>query len=156
MPLPPETEGRPFDLLRWGTDGLAFRTDEDQVIVISEAGGGPPPPPAGPWLSSPALPGFEVKVLISDSTPGGNVADCITETLCVSGALAGRAEIFVKVIGPRPNGFLWAQVSRFTPSKVEIWLRQIKTGKINYYALAPVPAGVDNVSGLQDRGAFQP
>lgn len=126
----------------------------------SDGGGnGSPPPPAGPWLSSPELPGFEAKVLINDTTPGSEEADCIPETLCASGALAGRPEIFVKVIGQpngRPNGFLWSQVSRFTPSKVEVWLRQISTGQINYYELAAVGPAEDNVSGLQDREAFSP
>ncbi|HUP25192.1 MAG TPA: PPC domain-containing protein, partial [Thermoanaerobaculia bacterium] len=120
------------------------------------AGNGDPPPPPGPWLFSAALPGFEAKVLINNSTLGNRETDCISETLCVSGALAGRPEIFVKVIGPRPNGFLWSQLTRFTPSKVEVWLRKISTGQVNYYELAAVGPAEDNVSGLQDREAFSP
>lgn len=119
-------------------------------------GNGGPEPPAGTWLSSPELPGFEVKALINDATTGRREAACIPEALCLSGALSGRPEIFVKVIGPRPNGFLWTQVSRFTPSKVEIWLRQKSSGQINYYALTAVGATSDDVSGLQDREAFAP
>ena len=117
---------------------------------------GPPEPPEGPWLSSPELPGFEAKVRINGSTPGAREPDCIAETLCASGALAGRPELFVKVIGPRPNGFLWAQLSRFTPSKVEVWLRQLANGQVNFYELPAVGPGSDDVSGLQDREAFSP
>lgn len=155
-PLPPETSGTPFDLVRWGTDGLAFRTSDDQVVILSDGQTSTPPPPDGPWLSAPGLPGFEAKVLIDGATQGARESDCVIETLCVSGALAGRPEIFVKVIGPRPNGFLWTQISRFTPAKVEVWLRKTSTSKINYYQLPPVGPEADDVSGLQDRGAFQP
>ena len=116
------------------------------------------PPPAGPWLRSAALPGFEAKVLISSAAavPGAVEGDCIPQTLCASGALAGRPEVFVKVIGPRPNGFLWTQLSRFSPSKTEVWLRQIASGEINYYLLDAVPNSADDVSGLVDREAFLP
>lgn len=127
------------------------------ATLLGEAGpGGAPDPPPGPWLSSPALPGFEAKVRIGGSTEGALEEDCIAETLCVSGALAGRPEIFVKVIGPRPNGFLWAQISRFTPSRVEVWLRQSAAGEVVFYELPAVGPGTDDVSGRQDREAFSP
>ena len=87
---------------------------------------------------------------------GSKEGDCIAESICLSGALAGRPEVFVKLIGPRPNGFLWVQISRFTPSEVEVWVRQTASGEINYYHLDPVGSGVDDVSGLQDREAFTP
>ena len=38
-------------------------------------------------------------------------------------ALTDRTEIFLRVIGPRPNGFMWAQVVRFTPSRSAARLR---------------------------------
>lgn len=114
------------------------------------------------WLATPELPGFEFRVYI---TPvGGQTIDdtkaepCIPETLCVSGALEGRPEVFIKIIGPRPNGYLWVQISRFTPSTVEIWVRQLSTGQVNEYFLRHVPSGFGHldVSGLQDREAFLP
>jgi hypothetical protein len=119
-------------------------------------GGGDPPPPPGPWLRADGLPGFEAQVVIGEVTPGTHEPDCIAETLCASGALAGRPEVFLKVIGPRPNGYLWAQISRFTPSRVEVWLRRIATGETNHYLLDAVPAASEDVSGLQDRQAFPP
>jgi hypothetical protein len=136
------------------------KTSPNRLLWLSAFEGKPvtpePPPPPGPWLSSPSLPGFEAKVRIADSTTGNRESDCIVETLCVSGALAGRPEAFLKVIGPRPNGFLWAQISRFTPSRVEVWLRQVSTGEVRYYTLGPVSPTSDDVSGLQDRTAFLP
>lgn len=114
------------------------------------------------WLATPELPGFEFRVYI---TPvGGQTIDdtkaepCIPETLCVSGALEGRPEVFIKIIGPRPNGYLWVQISRFTPSTVEVWVRQLSTGEEQEYFLRHVPAGFGHldVSGLQDREAFLP
>jgi uncharacterized repeat protein (TIGR01451 family) len=119
-----------------------------------------PEPPPGPWLTSPELPGFEAKVRITprggELVAGAAEPFCIVESLCVSGALPGRPEVFVKVIGPRPNGKLWVQISRFTPSEVEVWLRQVATGIVRYYRLEPVGATSDDVSGLQDREAFDP
>lgn len=117
------------------------------------------PPEFGSWLSAPELPGFEAKVAFFPAGQMGRLGqaepDCIAETLCVSGALEGRPELFVKVVGPRPNGFLWVQLSRFTPSRVVIWLRQVSTGLVRHYVLdAAGPA--DSPSGLQDRQAFLP
>lgn len=110
------------------------------------------------WLSTPELPGFEFQVTITGTEPvaGQAESDCIPETICISGALAGRQEVFVKVIGPRPNGFLWVQISRFTPSQVDVWVRQLSTGQVNQYTLDPVGPGSEDVSGLQDRQAFSP
>jgi hypothetical protein len=116
-----------------------------------------PDPPPGPWSSSPALPGFQAKVVFDTGAaaiPGVPVADCVAETLCVSGALPGRPELFLKVIGPRPNGHLWVQVARFTPAGVEVWLRRTATGELRYYRLEPVGPGAAGVSGVQDRRAF--
>ena len=90
------------------------------------------------------------------SFQGQGVSPCIVESICIQGALAGRPELFLKVIGPRPNGYLWVQVSRFTPSEVELWVRRTGSGQINYYRLAAVALTDDDVSGLQDRTAFSP
>jgi hypothetical protein len=151
--------GEGCDRRNHDVDGL-FRETYDFIssYLLDPDGDGFVPPPAGPWLSSAGLPGFETKVQITGgSTIAGNLeTDCIPETLCISGALAGRSEVFIKVIGPRPNGFLWAQLSRFTPAKLEIWLRQTGSGEINYYILDAVGNAVDDVSGLQDREAFLP
>jgi hypothetical protein len=120
----------------------------------------PEPPPPGEWLSSPELPGFRAKARITPAGQGSlaglAAADCIAETLCVEGALAGRPEAFLKVIGPRPNGHLWVQISRFTPSQIELWVEQTATAELRYYRLPSVGPGDPDVSGLQDREAFLP
>ncbi len=112
----------------------------------------------GRWLSTPELPGFEFQLRITAGSPVTGMAesDCIAETLCASGALAGRPEVFVKVIGPRPNGFLWVQISRFTPSEVEVWVHQLSSDDVQYYDLPSVGANADDVPGRQDRTAFLP
>lgn len=168
---PGRSASSPSDFTRAG-DLLYFWADEPvhgrelralpvSALETSGPGGGTDPaPPPGDWLTSDGLPGFRVKARI---TPAGGAplegrasADCIAETLCVEGALAGRPEAFLKVIGPRPNGHLWVQVSRFTPSEIELWVEQLATGEVRYYRLSAVGPGDPDVSGLQDRQAFTP
>jgi hypothetical protein len=111
------------------------------------------------YLSTSAIPNFRFKVRIfNTATPisGRKESDCIPETLCVSGAVAGRSEVFLRVIGPRPNGYLWPTIVRFTPSRVEVDVQQISTGTTKTYVLEAVPADSDSLSGLQDRTGFLP
>jgi hypothetical protein len=74
----------------------------------------------------------------------------------MSGALAGRSELFVRIVGPRPNGFLWPTLVRFTPSRVEVWIEQLATGDVRHYVLPASGPGDDTLPGLQDRTGFQP
>lgn len=143
------------------TAGTTLFGDFDDIEFADDSAGGTDPvPPYGSWIDDPDLPGFDAQVRI---TPAGAPAiqaaaedECIPETLCVAGALAGRPEIFVKVIGPRPNGFLWVQLIRFTPSEVEVWLRQEATGLINYYRLDALPPTGGPLVGVEDRTAYLP
>ena len=131
---------------------------------FGEAAEPPPPPdpdpPAGPWLSSPSLPGFQAKVRITagaNTIAGAKVDDCIVDTLCVSGAVAGRPEVFIRVVGPRPNGFLWPTLVKFSTSTIEIWIQQLASGEIQYYRLAGASGPDDEtLPGLFDRQGFQP
>ena len=148
--------GRPVEDARGVTRNRIDALAAYQSLAGGGDGGGEPPPPPGPWLRSSELPGFEAQVVINEVTRGALEPDCVAQTLCASGALPGRPELFLKVIGPRPNGYLWVQVSRFTPSRVEIWLRRIATGETRHYVLEAVPPGTEDVSGLQDREAFLP
>jgi ELWxxDGT repeat protein len=117
-----------------------------------------PPPPAGNWITSPSLPGFRVKARITSGTDVRSVRKepCIGETLCLSGAVPGRPELFVRVIGPRPNGYLWPNLVRFTTSQAQVWIEQIATGIVRYYRLDAVPRDSDELSGLVDRTGFRP
>ena len=126
-------------------------------IRLDDGAADDPPPPYGSWISSSGLPGFVAQVRITAGAPplqGSKEGDCIAETICASGALPGRPEVFVKVIGPRPNGFYWVQLIRFTPSQVEVWLRQQSSQQVNYYVLGPTTGSV--LRGLEDREAFLP
>jgi hypothetical protein len=61
------------------------------------------------------------------------------------------------VIGPRPNGYLWPTLVRFTPSRVEVDIEQISTGALRTYALDAVPPGdLTDLAGIQDRTGFLP
>jgi hypothetical protein len=136
-------------------NGSASSGPSNQVTATTPAGSGG----GGGYLTTPAIPNFRFKVRIFNSTTptaGTMESDCIPETLCVSGALAGRSEVFVRVVGPRPNGYLWPTLVRFTPSRVEVDVQQISTGITKTYVLPAVPSDSDELSGLQDRTGFQP
>ncbi|HEX4498668.1 MAG TPA: fibronectin type III domain-containing protein [Thermoanaerobaculia bacterium] len=134
-------------------NGTVTSAPSNQVTATTPAGSG------GGFLSTSAIPNFRFRVRIFNSTTptaGTMESDCIPQTLCVSGAVAGRSEVFVRVVGPRPNGFLWPTLVRFTPSRVEVDVQQISTGAIKTYVLPAVPDTSDELNGLQDRTGFQP
>jgi len=133
---------------------LSSAPSNPATATTPAAGGG-----GGDYLTTPAFPDFRFRVRIyNTSTPlaGHKEPDCIPETLCVSGAIPGRSEVFIRVIGPRPNGYLWPTIVRFTPSRVEVDVQQISTGITKTYVLPAVPPDSDELSGLQDRTGFRP
>jgi ELWxxDGT repeat protein len=145
--------GRESEL--WVSDGTSEGTRQ-----LLDSTPGDPSPPAGPWLEGPGMPGFRVKVLI-ENQPGTCRATaveptCLAETVCLSGALPGRAEVFLRVVGPKPNGFLWPTIFRATTSTVHVWIEQIATGVLRYYELAGAAPGRDELDGLFDRLGFEP
>ncbi|HSL83897.1 MAG TPA: hypothetical protein VLF66_14070, partial [Thermoanaerobaculia bacterium] len=117
-----------------------------------------PLPPPGPGLTSEELSGFSVKVRINagagESIAGRQESSCIPETMCVSGALAGRSEVFIRVVGPKPNGRLWPTLVKFTTSTVEVWIEQLSTGIVKYYRLEGATPGDSDLPGLFDRDGF--
>ena len=102
---------------------------------------------------------FEVKI-----TPAGEAelagtpmtGDCPAETVCVSGQLPDRAEMFIRILGPRLNGYLWPTLVRFTPSQVDVSILQLSTRRVQLYRLDAVPPDTQDLSGLQDRTGFLP
>jgi hypothetical protein len=120
---------------------------------------GAPPHPGTPPLVSDQLPGFRTWVVISaggESVPGRMESECLAETLCVSGRLEGRSEVFVRVPGPKPNDRLWPTIVKLTTSEVEVWIEQVSTGEVEYYRLEGARPGVDELPGLFDREGFPP
>ncbi len=130
-----------------------------ELWAVAAPGSDLAPPPGDP-LTSPALPGFEVWVQIiaseGEAIDGSAEAQCLPETLCVSGALAGRSEVFVRVVGPKPNGNLWPTLVKFTTSAVDVWLRQTATGAVRHYRMDGASPGSSALDGLFDRDGFQP
>ena len=120
----------------------------------------PPPPPSDGFFTDPQFPDFRFRVTIEP--PGGpliqgqRLADCQEDTVCVAGAVPDRPEIYVRILGPRPNGFLWPTIVRFTPSGVKVEIEQISSGDLNVYELEGVGPGQDDLPGLQDRTGFLP
>jgi hypothetical protein len=136
-----------------------FCTNAPAVVPTpaNPGGGCAETPPAGPWLSTSSLSGFEVKVRISGQRLGTLVTPCIAETMCVAGAVPGRAEVFVRVVGPKPNGYLWPTLVKFSTSTVEVWIRQVHTQIVRYYRLAGASGpNDDTLPGLFDRTGFRP
>jgi ELWxxDGT repeat protein len=117
-----------------------------------------PDPPYDAWIDSPLYPDFRFQVRITPSVgttfQGREEDDCQPDTVCVSGALPGRSEAFLRILGPRGNGFYWPTVTRFTPSQVEVWIERVPTDTRRYYRLEAVPPGTDDLPGLQDRRGF--
>jgi hypothetical protein len=118
------------------------------------------PAPQGPPIESPEFPGFVFNVRIGGDEPAPRVGteepDCLPETVCVSGALPGRTEVLMRIVGPKPNGFLWPTLVRFTTSQVEVWIRQLSTGETRYYRLDGSTPGSEDLDGLFDREGFPP
>jgi hypothetical protein len=132
---------------------------EQEVLQVADRQPFAPDPPAGPWLTTSELPGFQFKIRITG--PAGEIAtrkeaDCIPETLCISGAVPGRSELFLRIVGPKPNGFLQPNVVKFSTSQIEVWIDQLSTGLINYYELDGATPGSSDLTGFFDRYGFGP
>jgi hypothetical protein len=127
---------------------LGIRVEASKVVD--------PVPPPGSWLTVADLPGYQFKVRINGGSLGTQVTDCVPETLCVAGAIPTRAELFLRIIGPRPNGYLWAEAVRFTISHLEIWAQRLSTSETRYYDLPAVSTDSATLPGLVDNQAFHP
>ena len=161
---------------RFGEELVPY--DAEGLVLVPSQGGGPrvllvttdagvwatrldggvfPPPPGGP-LTTEELPDFRFWFRIS----AGPVSDipvrreeaCLPETLCVSGAVPGRIEVLARIVGPKPNGFLWPTLVKFTTSEVDVWIERVSTGEMRHYTLRGARPGVDELPGLFDRNGF--
>ncbi len=121
-------------------DRLCFSADDGVhdrelwAIRVSDAGG--PPPPNTPPLTSSQLPDFRFWVRIRPQDGSSRIGTLspsgLPETVCVSGALPDRIEVFLRVVGPKPNGHLWPTLVKFSTSAVDVWIEQKSTGELRY------------------------
>lgn len=142
-----------------GPGGLYAATALGNYRLDESPGAGEPLPPDDvPWVEDPALPGFRIKTRIDQgggvTIPGTEQPSCIPETVCFSGALPGRAELFVRIVGPKPNGWLWPTLVKFSTSRIEVWIEQESTDRLRYYELPGARPGFDELPGLFDRFGF--
>ena len=138
---------------------VAGEVDEGDDTVEPPDPPADPPPPSGAWLESAELPDFRFQVRVTTGAGEQEVraeAECVEETLCVSAAVPGRSELFLRVVGPKPNGYLWPTLVRFTTSTVEVWVERHSTGELRYYRLPGASPGSSDLSGRFDRTAFGP
>jgi hypothetical protein len=108
-------------------------------------------------IAAPEFPDFRFWVRISAGDqvlPARRELVCLPETVCVSGALPGRSELFLRIVGPRDNGFWWPILVRFTTSRVDVWIEQTSTGVLQHYVLDAATPGSSDLDGLFDRRGF--
>jgi len=135
---------------------LGTNRDYTQVSFAAVAPSPDPDPPRVPALTSTQYPNFRFWVRISDARIGTSVAGCLPETVCVAGTIPTRAEVFVRIVGPKPNGRLWPSIVKFNTTKTEVWIQQITTGMTKYYLLPALPTDSGILPGVVDSQGFLP
>lgn len=131
---------------------LVALSDDPNGFMASLPVNAPAPMP-GPWMESAGVPGFRFKVQL-DGKLGRQESACMPQTLCVSGAVPGRSEVFLRVAGPRPNGRLWPAMVKLTPAAADVWVLQTSTGSLRYYRLEGSGANSSSLAGTLDREGF--
>ena len=111
-------------------------------------------------LASPELPDFRfwVRISAAGSPPriGAQAAACLPETVCVTGALPERSEVFLRIVGPKPNGRLWPTLVKFSTSEIEVSIEQVEHGGAPLLRPAGRHPGRGRALGLFDRRGFEP
>lgn len=115
-----------------------------------------PEPPATGSITSSQYPDFRFWVRISDTRIGTPVAGCLPETVCVAGAIPTRAEVFLRIVGPKANGRLWPNIVKFNTTKTEVWIQQVSTSETKYYLLPALAQDSETLPGLVDKDGFEP
>jgi hypothetical protein len=111
------------------------------------------------WLTSSEFPDFRFRVQFTTSEGpfyGAKESDCLPDTLCVSSELRGRTAVLLRIIGPRPNGYLWFQATRFPAQQADIEVQQLSTGIVKTYRLERLDPDDTEIPGRLDRTAFRP
>jgi hypothetical protein len=143
-------------------EGAFYEPAGDDLVFFLEGmaeSGCPPLPSTVPLLTS-ELPGFRFWVRFGDPSTGTWWGEseplCTPEALCVSGALPGRTEVMVRIVGPKPNGYLWPTLVKLSTSRVEVWIERPSTGAVACYVLPGAEPGSSDLPGLFDRTGFLP
>jgi hypothetical protein len=151
------TGGRGGALVTWRPDPTSPLVEG---FVVGPAGGESGPPSAPFAIEGSELPDFRVWVRFTPqaSLPswGTRLEPCLAQAVCAAGSLPARAEVIVRVIGPKPNGFLWPQIVRFTTDQVEVWVQRKATGDTRYYLLPAGDPASETLTGRFDRHGFRP
>ena len=130
-----------------------------KVVFGDDAPPPSPPPDDATEVFAPELGPFRLWVRIAAAgavQPTRREAACIPETVCVSGAVPGRSELFVRIVGPKPNGYLWPTLVRFSTSTIEVWIERLGTGELRHYRLEGAGPASSDLDGLFDRHGFLP
>ena len=144
-----------FDLtVRKTQAGGTYQAYFDEVRVCSASGCGA----LGEALEPPEFWDFNFRALIGDTPARLEPSSaCLPQTVCLSGALPGRTEVMLRVIGPKPNGYRWLQVVRFTPAEVVLEAVQFGGGpQIRRAYLLGASSPGERPMNLEDRSSFLP
>jgi hypothetical protein len=143
----------------WSTVTSEFPAARALALRAMFTDASPPPapePPNVPPLTSSQYPGFRFWVEIADARIGTHGPSCLPETVCVAGAIPTRAEVFLRIVGPKPNGRLWPNIIKFNTTKTEVWIEQISTGIVKYYLLPNLGPDSETLPGIVDKDGFVP
>jgi hypothetical protein len=115
-----------------------------------------PPHPNVPAITSTEFPEFRFWAQFGGNRAGQKTTTCLPLSVCIANTSPTRAETFVRIIGPRPNGYLWVQIAKFNLNLTEVWIEQISSGDVKYYKFDTLSEDSDAIPGLVDREGFLP
>jgi hypothetical protein len=131
-----------------GTAAFTHRWPAEAMVASGNAA-----PPAGPWLTTPALPGFRFKARLGRAALV-TAATCPAETLCLGRARNAPAELFARVTARQPNGKRWLLAGKFADGAAGLWVQQGTSGPVRHYSLAARAPDSSWLPGVLDRAAF--
>jgi hypothetical protein len=60
------------------------------------------------------------------------------------------------MVGPKPNGYIWPTIVRFTTARVGVTMQQVSTEWTEQYRLRAIDPSSDRLDGLFDGEGFRP
>jgi hypothetical protein len=132
-----------------GKEGALAEVWPTDEVAVSNA----LPPPAGPWLTTPAIPGFRFKARLAGSNLVA-AGSCPPQTLCLAPDRTVPAEVFAQVTARQANGKRWVLIGKFADAPAQLWVQQGTAGPVRQYSLAVRPPDSSWLPGIIDRKAF--